>query len=176
MEGRLHMSVYFQWSLKGQTCLQTPGLRTAAPGKRPFPDQSVKTAPSRSMLVVGLTWCLEQRPAPLWTHGPIPPLKAPLPPAPGISPGCQVSLLPVDTSPPPRFSGSSQFQTGCQCGRAPGRAGAGSGSGTWGDEAKCCKEGAWEARGTARPRPGLQRPRLLFSLLPTKPAMGGGHF
>lgn len=71
------MSVYFQWSLKGQTCLQTPGLRTAAPGKRPFPDQSVKTAPSRSMLVVGLTWCLEQRPAPLWTHGPFP-LRRPL--------------------------------------------------------------------------------------------------
>lgn len=91
-------------------------------------------------------------PAPLWTHGRIPPLKAPLPPAPTISPGCQVSLLPVDTSQLPRFSGSSQFQRGCQCGRTPGKAVAGSGSGTWGDEAKCCKEETWEARGIARPK------------------------
>lgn len=29
---------------------------------------------------------------------------------------------------------------------------AGSGSGTWGNSAKCCKEGTWEARGTAKPK------------------------
>lgn len=98
------MPVYFQWSLKGQTCLQTLGLRTAAPGKRAFSDQS------RSMLVVDLTWCLEQCPCPLWTHGLIPLLKAPLPPAPTISPGCQVLLLPVDTSQQPVSDGLPMWQ------------------------------------------------------------------
>lgn len=116
--------------------------RQLLPGKGPFQIKAEDSTKQIHAVVVSRgAW--SSAPAPLW----IPSLIPPLPPAPAISSGCQVSLLPADTSQLPRFPGSSQVQTGCQCGRTPGRAVAGSGSGTRGDEAKCCKEGSWEARG-----------------------------
>lgn len=139
------MPVHFQWSLKGQTCSRPRVCGQLLPGMA-LSRSKCEGAPSRSMLVVGLMWRLEQRPCPPVDTRPHSPSEGP-----SASSSPPLSWLPCVTSPcghlpAAPFYGSSPFQMGCQCGRTPGRA-------VW-----AVAQGIGETRQSAAKRePGRQR-------------------